>query len=91
MPVGAVSTYLTSSTDDNPWVRDINIAGVSEKTTCYAESGSALLGMRIALNGTCFEHVHYQLYNVYDFSAHAVQACLALPCLGLACPAWPHA
>jgi cullin-associated NEDD8-dissociated protein 1 len=56
---------LFTSTDANPFVRDINIpAGV-----CVTEQdGVSTVGSKVDINGTCWEHVHPDTYSVRDFN-----------------------
>ena len=61
---------LTGSTDSNPFVRDIDMT--VSGTEC--DSGSSLVGAQLQVdNAVCWEHVHPDTHNVYDFSLWATQ------------------
>jgi cullin-associated NEDD8-dissociated protein 1 len=56
---------LAASTDTNPFVRDINIPAGE----CVTEQdGVSVVGSKVEVNGTCWEHVHPDLYSVRDFN-----------------------
>ena len=52
---------LTSSTDANPYVRDITLTGAN-----CVEAGT--VGAQVNVGSDCFQHVHPDLYSVRDFT-----------------------
>ena len=62
---------LESSTDaDNAYLRDIRLDDASARSACHAESGDAAVGanMLLTTDGSCWQHVHPETYDVYDFT-----------------------
>jgi hypothetical protein len=58
----SILTALTSSSDTNPYVRDITLTGAN----CVASSST--IGAQIQTSNECFEHVHPDLFSVRDFT-----------------------
>jgi hypothetical protein len=56
---------IDNTTDTiNPYVRDVHVTG-----TCNANNGGvSSIAAKIEVDGTCWEHVHPELFNVYDLS-----------------------
>ena len=60
---------LRNSSDTNPFVRDIKITAGA----CSSEvDGVSSMGAKITVDDTCWEHVHPNHLDVYDFSHWAV-------------------
>jgi uncharacterized protein (DUF1501 family)/uncharacterized protein (DUF1800 family) len=55
-----ISAALNGAGDTNPNVRDITLSGVN------CDSTSAVPGTQIQIGGTCYQHVHPNLYDVRD-------------------------
>jgi hypothetical protein len=67
-PLGAgtaatLISLLSGSDDTNPTVRDIRIPSGSE-----CEATGASVGAKLTAGANCWEHVHSDLYNVFDFT-----------------------
>lgn len=60
--LATIQSALSSSTDANPYVRDITLTGSG------CTDSPATVGAQIQVGGECFEHVHPNLYDVRDFS-----------------------
>ena len=58
---GLLTNALRTSTDQNPFVRDINVGG---GTGCVATSG-----VSITVDNVCWTHVHSDELSVRDFTA----------------------
>ena len=59
-----MNALRTSKDNLNPYVRDIEIlANIREE----CEKDSAAKGAMIDLDGECWQHVHSNLYSIYDF------------------------
>jgi hypothetical protein len=61
-----LENLLRSSTDTNPYVRDIEVT--SSSGTC---TDSAANGAQLQVELSCWEHSHADYYSVYDFSSWA--------------------
>ena len=61
-----------SSDAFNPNVRDISLDG-TQRNDCWADSGTDAIEAKIEINGTCWQHVHPDTLNVYDFSVWKVE------------------
>jgi hypothetical protein len=59
---GTISAALSSSSDTNPYVRDIFLTG----SNC--DASDLTIGAQIQAGNECFEHVHPDLYSVRDFT-----------------------
>ena len=60
---------LRNSPDANPFVRDITIT----TGTCYSDvDGVSSMGAKITVDDVCWEHVHPNHLDVYDFSNWAL-------------------
>jgi uncharacterized protein (DUF1501 family)/uncharacterized protein (DUF1800 family) len=76
--LGAISldilkeSILTSNDVGNPYIRDVLI-GTTLRSQCYADSGISAAGAKIEINGTCWQHVHIDTLNVYDFSVWKIE------------------
>jgi hypothetical protein len=58
-------TALSGSSDANEMIRDIN----APAGACFTElDGVSVIGAQIEVGGSCFEHVHPDLYSVRDFN-----------------------
>jgi len=58
-----IHSALDSSTDPNPYVRDISLTGAD-----CTDTADETIGMQIQVGNECFEHVHPHLFDVRDFS-----------------------
>ena len=62
--LAALESALRQSADTNPHVRDITVLTAS----CSSASPSGSVGAKVTVDGECFEHVHPDLYGVFDMS-----------------------
>jgi len=66
-----ILSALNASTDSaNGFLRDVNLNNYKKANggSCTVTSNHKVMGSRVTFQGECFENVHHQLYNVYDFS-----------------------
>ena len=63
-----LSNQLTETEDSNPYIRDTKGLHYSLSVTC---DHSNTLGVTLQVDGTCWQHVHPELHNVYDFGTWA--------------------
>ena len=64
-----LAAAIRGSTDAaNGLVRDV-VANTVSGGSCTSESdGVSAIGARVDVDGVCWEHVHPELYSVYDFT-----------------------
>ena len=62
-----------SNDQGNPFVRDIRIPDSNQRYTCWSASGKAAIGIQLEVDGTCWQHVHPDTLNVYDFTRWTVE------------------
>lgn len=69
-PSAGYSAEEECKMSNNTLVRDINVKG-----TC---TDSAAKGASVTIDGTCWTHVHHDMYGVYDMTSYAAGAVEAL-------------
>ena len=68
-----LAAAIRATSDANPYVRDVLIAG-GGGGTCHAnKDGVSSVGASLTVDGACFTHVHPQHLDVLDFSYWASQ------------------
>ena len=60
----AAALEAAASTDTNPYMRDIIASNYGEVCSTKADT----VGMSVDVKGTCWTHVHSDLYSIYDFT-----------------------
>jgi hypothetical protein len=60
----SIVAALESSTDTNPYVRDLQVTG---DCAAFAD-GTSTTGAIVTADGACWEHVHPSLFDVMDFT-----------------------
>ena len=60
-----IASALSSSTDTNPYIRDIDVSNVCVDKN---QNRPELVGVKVEAGGKCWQHIHRDEYSVFDFS-----------------------
>jgi len=67
--VDTLVSALRASTDPNPYVHDVPNPRAADRTlTCNVPTPSGYVGVKVLVDGVCWQHVNPHEYDVRDFS-----------------------
>ena len=64
--IATIAHAINVSTDANPLVKDLRIGGNSASRPCVVPTDASYVGVRVAVGGECWQHVHPDEYDVRD-------------------------